>query len=174
MRIPPYKNNNGYTFIEVILVMVIIVIVSALVITRSTDLSTGLISQTDIMKTHLRYAQTLAMSAGGSDVFGIKCDAAPNEYWLFRGTNPDTNILKLTDDASYDIDSDDKLDLAQKNIQTGAFTVFFDHRGIPYSAYTDESNNTPLSPDMTISITPLGGGTSSQIITITELTGFIP
>ena len=168
------KGSKGFTLLEIILVMVIIVIVSAVIITRARDLSTGLISQTDIMKTHLRYAQTLAMSAGGSDVFGIKCDAAPNEYWLFQGIDPESNILKLTDDASYDSNSDDKLELARKNIQTGTFTVFFDGRGIPYSAYTDESNNTPLSPDMTISITPLGGGSSSRTITITELTGFIP
>ena len=153
--------------------MLIIVIVSAIIITRSRDLSTGLISQTEIMKTHLRYAQTLAMSAGGSDVYGIKCSATPNEYWLFRGTNPESDIVQLTDDALYDIDDDDKLDLAEKDIQAGAFTVFFDGRGIPYSAYTDESTNTPLSTDLTITITPAGGG-SSQTITITELTGFIP
>ena len=167
------KETKGFTLIEVILVMVIIVIISALIITRSRDLSTGLISQTEIMKTHLRYAQTLAMSAGGSAVFGIKCSATPNEYWLFQGTDPDSNILKLTDDASYDIDGNDKLDLAAKNIQAGAFTVFFDGRGIPYSAYTDESTNTPLSPDLSISVVPAGGG-SAQTITITELTGFIP
>jgi prepilin-type N-terminal cleavage/methylation domain-containing protein len=168
------KETKGFTLIEVILVMVIIVIISTVIITRSRDLSTGLISQTEIMKTHLRYAQTLAMSAGGSDVFGIKCVAAPNEYWLFRGTNPEGNILKLTDDASYDIDSDDKLDLAQKNIQASAFTVYFDGRGIPYSAYTDAGSNTPLSPDLTISITPAGEASPIQTITLTELTGFIP
>ena len=167
------KGSRGFTLIEVILVMVIIVIISALVITRGRDQSTGLISQTEIMKTHIRYAQTLAMSAGGSDVFGIKCSAAPNEYWLFRGANPDGTILKLTDDLSYDIDADDKLDLAEKNIQASAFTVFFDGKGIPFSAYTNASTNTPLSPDQTITVTPLGGG-ASQTITITELTGFIP
>ena len=168
-----HKASNGFTLVEVILVMVIIVIVSAVIITRSRDLSTGLISQTEIMKTHLRYAQTLAMSAGGSDVFGIRCSNAPNEYWLFRGADPDGDILRLTDDASFDIDGDDKLDLAEKNIQSNAFTVYFDQKGVPYSAYTDASNNTPLSPDMTISISPVGGG-AAQTITVTELTGFIP
>jgi MSHA pilin protein MshC len=167
------KGSRGFTLLEIILVMLIIVIVSTVIITRSRDLSAGLISQTDIMKTHLRYAQTLAMSAGGSDVFGIRCVATPNEYWLFRGPDPNSNILKLTDDASYDIDGDDKLDLSQKNIQTTVFTVIFDRRGIPYTAYTDESNNTPLSPDLNITVTSSGGG-SSQTITITELTGFIP
>lgn len=159
--------------VEVILVMVIIVIVSALIITRSGDLSVGLISQTEIMKTHLRYAQTLAMSAGGSAVFGIKCSSVPNEYWLFSGPDPDGSILELTDDASYDIDNDDKLELAEKNIQSSAFTVYFDAKGIPYSAYSDAASNTPVSPDMTITITPVGGG-AGQSITITELTGFIP
>jgi len=167
------KGSRGFTLLEIILVMLIIVIVSTVIITRSRDLSAGLISQTDIMKTHLRYAQTLAMGAGGSDIFGIRCVAAPNEYWLFRGPDPNSNILKLTDDASYDVDGNDKLDLNQKNIQASAFTVIFDRRGIPYTAYTDESTNTPLSPDLSITVTPSGGG-SSQTITITELTGFIP
>lgn len=173
MRISHIRHTDGFTLVEVTLVMVIIVIVSALIITRTRDLSTGLVSQAEIMKTHLRYAQTLAMSAGGSDIFGIRCSAAPNEYWLFRGANPDGIILKLTDDLSYDIDADDKLDLAEKNIQASAFTVFFDGSGTPFSAYTDESTNTPLSPDRIITITPLGTGTP-QTITITELTGFIP
>ena len=165
------KEDSGFTLVEVVLVMVIIFIISAIIITRSTDLSTGLISQTEIMQTHLRYSQTLAMSSGGSDVFGIKCDA--NKYWLFH-TDPDNNanILKLTDDASY-MDADDKLDLTAKKIQASAFTVFFDARGVPYSAYVDETNNTPLSTDLNITVTPVGGG-STQTITITELTGFIP
>ena len=167
------RKTEGFTLVEVVLVMVIIFIISALVITRTRDLSTGLISQTEIMKTHLRYAQTLAMSAGGSDVFGISCSASPNEYWLFQGNDPNSNILKLTDDASYDTDADDKLDLAEKDIQASAFTVFFDGKGIPFSAYTDEAINTPLSPDLAITITPLGAGTP-QTITITELTGFVP
>ena len=168
------KGSRGFTLIEIILVMVIIVIISAVVISRSRDLSTGLISQTDIMKTHLRYAQTLSMSAGGSDVFGIKCSASPNEYWLFKGIDPNSNVMKLTDDAAYDIDNDDRLDLAPKNIQATTFTVFFDHRGIPYSAYTNETSNTPLSPDLTISVTPTGEVSPVETITITELTGFIP
>ena len=168
------KEDSGFTLIEVILVMVIIVLISAVVITRSRDLSTGLISQTEIMKTHLRYAQSLSMSAGGSDVFGISCSASPNEYWLFKGTDPNSNVMNLTDDAAYDIDNDDRLDLAQKDIQASAFTVFFDHRGIPYSAYTDETSNTPLSPDLTISVTPAGEVSPVETITITELTGFIP
>ncbi len=126
------------------------------------------------MKTHLRYAQSLSMSAGGSDVFGIKCSAT-NEYWLFRGADPNSNILKLTDDASYDIGIvDNKLNLGQKNIQASAFTVFFDHRGIPYSAYTDETSNTPLSPNLIISVTPTGEVSPVETITVTELTGFIP
>jgi prepilin-type N-terminal cleavage/methylation domain-containing protein len=164
------KEDSGFTLIEVILVMVIITLISTVVITRSRDLSTGLISQSDIMKTHLRYAQTLAMSAGGSDIFGVNCDA--NKYWLFKGAAPDSNILKLTDDASY-IDADDKLDLAPKNIQASTFTVFFDNRGIPYSTYTDETSNIPLSPDLTVSVTPTGEASPIQTITITELTGFI-
>lgn len=175
MELRYLKNNHGFTLIEIILVMVIIVIVSAVIISRSTDLSAGLITQAEIMKTHIRYAQTLAMSAGGSDVFGIKCSTATDEYWLFQGIDPETNILLLTDDPSYDADGDDRLDLVRKRIQVNSdFTVYFDERGIPYSAYTDATSNTPLSPDLSIVLTPAGEAAPTQTITITELTGFVP
>lgn len=174
MKVCQPENSDGYTFVEVLIVMVIIAIVSAVIITRSSDLSTGLVSQSEIMKTHIRYAQTLAMSAGGSDVYGIKCSADTDEYWLFQGSNPDGNIIQLTDDPSYDTDGDDKLELASKKIQASAFTVYFDERGIPYSAYTDKSTNTPLTSDLAIVLTPAGEASPTQTITVTELTGFIP
>ena len=47
-------DTSGFTLVEIILVMLIIVIVSALIITRSTDRSTDLISQTDSVAVHFR------------------------------------------------------------------------------------------------------------------------
>jgi prepilin-type N-terminal cleavage/methylation domain-containing protein len=169
-----FKNNNGFSLVEVIVALAIIAIVSTIVISKSGSFSTDLVSQTEILKTHLRHAQILGMSGtDSSDVFGIKCDTF--YYWMFKGTDPDFNPIMLPDDQRYNTGNDGKLDLVEKKIAIGtAFTVFFDERGIPYSAYSDASTNTPLVSDLTINVTPAGEVSPTEPITITQHTGFIP
>jgi len=169
-----FKNKNGFTLIEVILALAIIAIVSTVVISRSGRFSTDLVSQAEILKTHLRHAQALGMTGtDASDIFGIKCDTA--FYWMFKGIDPDLSIIMLPDDQRYNTGNDGKLDLAEKKIAIAtAFTVFFDQRGIPYSAYTDVSTNTPLASDLTINVTPAGEVSPTESIIITQHTGFMP
>ena len=174
MLINRLKAIEGFSFIEVIAVLVIVVIISAVVISKSGSFSTDLVSQTEILKTHLRYAQTLGMSGtDSSDIFGLRCDNG--FYWMFKGNNFDSNIIMLPDDQQYNTGNDGKLDLGKKKIAIAtAFTVYFDQRGIPYSAYTDEITNTPYPSDLTITVTPLGEASPTETITLTQLTGFIP
>ena len=174
MLINRLKAQDGFTLGEVTAVLVIIAIVSAIIISRSGSFSADLPAQTEILKTHLRYAQNLGMSGGTpTDVYGIKCDT--NFYWLFKGTDPDANIVFLLDDPRYDTNDDGKLNLSVKNIDiTTAFTIFFDDHGIPYTAYTDENTNTPLASDFTIIVRPDGEASPTETITITQHTGFIP
>ncbi len=170
------KNKNGFTLFEVITVLAILVIISTVIISQSGSFSTDVGSQTDILRGHLRHAQALGMSGSdSSDVFGIKCDTA--FYWMFKGTDPDVpaNIIMLPDDQQYNTNNDGKLDLAEKKIAIGtAFTVFFDERGIPYSAYTNEATNTPYAADLAINVTPAGEAAPVETITVTQHTGFIP
>ena len=172
--LPRLKAIDGFSFVEVIAVLVIIVVISAIIASRSGSFSTDLVSQTEILKTHLRYAQTMGMSGtDSSDIFGIKCDTG--YYWMFKGNNPDGNIIMLPDDQRYNTGDDGKLNLAEKKIAIGtAFTVFFDQRGIPYSAYTDETTNTPYAGDLLINVTPAGKTVPVESITVTQHTGFIP
>lgn len=165
---------DGFTFVEVIVVLVIIVIISAVIVSRSGSFSNDLVSQTDILKTHLRHAQALGMTGtDSSDVFGIKCDAA--FYWMFKGNDPDLNILMLPDDPQYNSNNDGKLNLSRKKIAIAdAFTVFFDQRGIPYSSYTDQTNSTPYTEDLLIAVTPAGEAAPVETITVTMHTGFVP
>ena len=168
------KNNDGFSFVEVIAVLAILVVISAVIISRSGSFSTDLVSQTEILKTHLRHAQTLGMSGTeASDIFGMKCDTA--FYWMFKGIDPDSNIVMLPDDQRYNTNDDGKLDLRRKKIDINSqFTIFFGHRGIPYSAYTSETSNTPLASDFSITVTPDGEASPTKIVTITQHTGFIP
>jgi len=169
-----HRNTHGFSFAEVIVVLAVIVILTSLIIGRSDDLTSHLIMQTEVLKNQLRHAQTIAMGGTDStDIFGVKCDA--NFYWLFKGTNPDSNITKLFDDQQYDTNSNNKLSLSAKQIAIASpFTIFFDNRGIPYSAYTDETSNTPLANDLVITVRPDGAATPTKSITITQHTGFIP
>ena len=108
-----------------------------------------------------------------NDIYGIKCDS--NFYWMFKGNNPDANITRLYDDEQYDTGDNDKLSLNAKKIAIASpFTVFFDHRGIPYSAYSDETSNSPLAGDLTITVRPAGASSPTKSFTITQHTGFIP
>jgi len=174
MLINRLKAIEGFSFVEVIAVLVIIVIISAVVITKSGSFSTDLVSQTEILKTHLRYAQTMGMSGTDSnDIFGLNCTGG--FYWMFKGTNPANNIIMLPDDQQYNTGNDGKLNLSKKKIAIATdFIVYFDQRGIPYSAYTDETTNTPYPSDLTISVTPLGEASPTESIILTQLTGFIP
>ena len=90
---------------------------------------------------------------------------------MFKGNDPDLNIIMLPDHQRYNTNNDGKLDLAEKKIAIGtAFTVFFDERGIPYSSYPD----TPYAADLTINVTPAGEAAPVETITVTQHTGFIP
>ena len=167
------KNTDGFSLVEVIAVLVIVVIVSTLIISQSGSFSADLISQTDILRTHLRHAQALGMTGSDANgIFGIKCDTS--YYWMFKGNDPDLNIIRLPDDPRY-IDNNNKLDLTEKKIAVGtAFTVFFDERGIPYSSYTSEAANTPYADDLLIQVTPAGEASPVETITVTQHTGVIP
>ncbi len=168
------KPIHGFSLVEVIAVLAILVIISTIIISRSGSFKTDLPAQTEILKTHLRYAQNLGMSGNSpADIYGIKCDA--NFYWMFKGIDPDANLVFLLDDRRYDTNSDGKLDLSEKNIDiTTAFTIFFDDHGIPYTAYTDENTNTPLASDFSIIVRPDGLAGPTETITVTQHTGFIP
>jgi len=163
------KAIEGFSFVEVIAVLVILVVISAVVISKSGSFSTDLVSQTEILKTHLRYAQTLGMSGtDSSDVFGINCTGG--FYWMFKGTDL-INAIMLPDDQQYNTGNDGKLNLGKKKIAIATdFTVYFDHRGIPY----DGTTNTPYASNLTILVTPLGEASPTESITLSQHTGFIP
>lgn len=169
-----HRNTYGFSFAEVIVVLALIAIVSILIFSRTDDRTSHLTMHTDVLKNHLRHAQTMAMAGTDTaDIFGIKCDT--NFYWMFKGNDPDANITRLFDDEQYDTNNNNTLSLSAKEIAiANPFTIFFDNRGIPYSAYTNAASNTPLASDLDITVKPYGAATPTKSITITQHTGFIP
>ena len=149
-------NERGFTILEVIVVLILISIVSVVIISRTTNIQQiDLGAQVDKVQAHIRYANTMAMKRSDT-IWGIKCDG--DDYWLFKTNDPDTasNQVRFLGEDS------DKVPMPDMN----AFTLFFDKYGIPYTAYTDESTNTPVSTPLSIQI-------DSQTFNITPETGFI-
>jgi prepilin-type N-terminal cleavage/methylation domain-containing protein len=175
------QNEKGFTFLEILTVLIIMGIMAAIAIGRTVNYDAEVYAGADTLKSHLRYAQTSAMNSnpdadGTAPIWGIK--GSVGSYWLFKGTNPDSidNIYRLAEEDSF-VGADKKIDLAAKKIKlsfTGNFTIFFDDRGIPYTSYTSATDNTPLTANMRINVKPLSADTPSIPVDITPFTGYVP
>lgn len=173
------SNHRGFTFIEVIAVLIIIAVIAGVAVSRSVDYSAEVYAGADALKAHLRYAQTMAMNSNPSSgvaIWGIS--STGSSYWLFQGTDPaaTATYIRLPEDETF-LNSDRTINLTKKKIKisfSSGATIYFDNRGIPYSAYTSTTVNTPLAGALTINVQPLSAATPSVVITITPQTGYIP
>ncbi len=159
---------RGFTLIEIIAVLIVLGVLTAIVINRVTSTSiTSRVAQESVIKNHIRYAQATAMKQG--TMRGIKCDGT--DYWLFITNAPDTAINQRPLPG----ESSAKIGLANKSVTMNAFTVFFDANGRPYTAYTNTVTNTPVSAANPLSITVDSVPASSAVtFGITPETGFMP
>ena len=157
------KNHKGFTFIELIMVLVVSTVIAVIAINRLMSSGTELVAQTDVIKAHLRYAQARAM---GSDViWGINCDG--NFYWIFDDGDINNKKVLLGEDSI-------TVDLADKGISSmEAFTLSFDDMGVPHTDATAADGNELTTGHSYSQITVSSGG-NNRTITITPNTGFIP
>jgi prepilin-type N-terminal cleavage/methylation domain-containing protein len=173
-----FKKEKGFTLLEIMTVLVVMGILAAIAVSRATNFTTEVYAGVDTLKTSLRYAQTAAMNYNSTSsvvpvIWGINYDSGANQYWLFWGTNPNNNISLLPEGTQYATVAR-KIDLNAKKIKfTANFTIYFDNRGIPYTAYTDATTNTPLANNLVINVQPLNAITPNIAVTITPLTGYI-
>jgi MSHA pilin protein MshC len=63
-----FKNNNGFTMLEVIAVLIILGIITAFVVSRGINNRAELSSENEITKAHLRYAQCMALA---NDIYSL-------------------------------------------------------------------------------------------------------
>ena len=164
------RNQQGFTLVEITAVLVLMAIISAYVIGRSVNTAQiDLAAQTDRIRNQIRYAQAAAMKQYDETlkVWGVKCTASPNQYWLFEGQNPD-DVSKQT---NFPGEQDLKISLADRGVDSMTdFTLFFDRFGRPFTAYTDETTNVALGPGpLAINISANGQTRTIQVIPETGL-----
>lgn len=141
---PPHFCDKGFTLIEVIAILLLMGILSAIAVTRSSNFGadTDVRAATEVVKNHLRYAQTKAMNSNVS--WGLN----------FSGS---TYTLRDANNVSASLPGDLPQGMA---FASTVNPLMFENRwGSP--------GNT------TITVTVSKGG-SSQTITVTKNTGFIP
>jgi prepilin-type N-terminal cleavage/methylation domain-containing protein len=169
------RYQNGFTLVEITVVLVLMAIISAYVIGRSINTEQiDLAAQNDKIRVQIRYAQAMAMKRSDR-IWGIKCDTTPDQYWLFSVQIPVTanDEDQAINQITFPGERNKKISLADLGIDdmTG-FTLFFDRIGKPYTAYTnkDDPNNAPLNSDLDITVS---AGGRTRTITVIPETGLV-
>lgn len=144
-----FGGQGGFTLFEIIMVLLLLGVVTYFAATRlfSDDAPTQA-AEMELLKNHLRYAQSRAMNSESS--WGIKFGSS-TRYWLFKGTDENT-VIRLPGVES--ADGAMQLDTIQVTPPAGN-KIAFDSFGSPGAATTVLS-------------------TTAGSITVTKTTGFIP
>jgi MSHA pilin protein MshC len=154
------QNSRGFTLVEIAAVVVLIGIISAVVFARSISMDRmNIVREVDKIRNHIRYTQSMAMKR--NEVWQISCDG--KQYWLADSTSTAVTLPGETATT---------IALADLGVGMSAFTIYFDPLGIPYHSYTDEDNNTPVTPGNPRTIV-ISAGSESRTLTVTPQTGFI-
>jgi len=138
-------SQRGFTFLEVIAIIVVIGVLAAIAASRINSTDTYAISsELDKVQSHLRYAQGRAIRSNSS--WGIRFNSS-NTYWLFQ-TNAATKKVIAGEDQN-------DITLSKLTITSAPQTITFDGFG------------SPGATDITVA-------TSGGNITVAANTGFIP
>ena len=155
--------NQGFTMIEIVIVLVVLFIVSAVVVSRFTTTGVNeLMAETDALKSSLRYAQIQSLNDDTiTSGWGIHF---PNNtsYILYKNGAPAGVMIPVKDPDPVKDPPPKNTHSLQGNVRITSgvgTTVTFDRWGSPGTG--------------SISIT-LQRGTENSTITITRNTGFIP
>jgi MSHA pilin protein MshC len=152
-------DNSGFTLLELLAVIVVLSIISAVAVSRFYFSDSNLEAQTEAIKVYLRYARARSMNT--ESVWGLRCNGT--DLWLYLDGDITSKILLPGEDG---VD----VNLAEKGISMDAFTVSFNSRGKPC---TDEAGQTEQAVDRILTVNS-ASGSDSRNITITQNTGFIP
>ena len=158
MMLQRLRNHSGFSFFEVIIVIVLIGVFAVIAIIRHKHSDPTLMAQVQVLTAHIRYAQMRSMN--NDTIWGIKYSVADEKsYWLYQRPDSNTKIV-LPGEIQ------DHVPLAPLgiDISQGSFTLEFDSWGSPSSS---------LAGSGTLLLTLTKSDESEQLI-VTQNTGFIP
>ena len=136
---------GGFTLIEVLAVLLIMAVVMTVILTRTPPVDRDAFAEAAILRSHLRFAQSLAMSHT-TERWSVSF--TPRSYTLFENGLP--SAVRLPNEGSSTHNLPDGV-----AVTAGIGEVRFDEWGSP-------------GPDtLTISV-------NTETVTVTGLTGFIP
>jgi prepilin-type N-terminal cleavage/methylation domain-containing protein len=158
------KNNSGFTIIEVVAVLIVMGIITAFAVGRVADNKPELIAQKEVLKVHLRYAQSRAMNSTLN--YGIRSDSTDGgTYWLFSYNG--TTAVRV----NFPGEQLDHINLSALGLSMDVdIVVCFNSKGTPYTAFNTNSPTHLQAGDRTLT---LSSSSDNESITITQNTGFI-
>lgn len=160
-------NNNGFTIIELVVVLILLSIFTPIVISRFGSNDVKLITNTDILKSHLRYAQIKAMND--------TLQPSSNPRWEIYIPDATSYALYRRDDSDVrtGINLPDETPLSPTHALSSGITLTSASDTIAFNDWGSPVDNsgTPLAADTIIT---LSDGAQTRSVTITKITGFIP
>jgi len=154
-------DRAGFTTLEILIVLIVIGIVSAVVISRSNIGQPELLARTEAIKAHIRYAQSRSMNSNRP--WGIHVNATGQSYALFVDGNIANRRILPGEDGDW-VD----LDAHGLSLAPGDTAISFDDRGRPLAS----DGTTLRANDLDLTVSAAAGDTTA--IRITRNTGFVP
>ena len=156
------RQSNGFTMIEIVVVLVVLFILSAVIISRYTTAdSNELMAETDGLKANLRFAQIKAMSD--------TLQPNSNSRWEFEITNATSYALyrRGDDGVRVSVNLPGEVPLSPTHGLPAGVTLT---SGVGLVIIFDDWGS-PGSSNISIALTQ---GTQTSTVSITRNTGFIP
>lgn len=168
------RSERGFTFVEVIVILIIMGIIAVVAATRMMSTDNSLVTVTDTLTSQLRLAQARAMDSsmeqGTQGSWGIRFISS-TQYHLFHcatavGCDPAQNANREVFPGADAL----IMDISGEGVQVtnGALVIAFNRFGTPYS---DGTLTTLQSNPLTLTLRDRDGRT--RTITITPQTGMI-
>ena len=151
------QKHAGFTLIELVAMLLVMSIIAGVVVSRWTLSDTEQIGQVAVIKSHLRHAQSKAMSSSSN--WYIHFETSPARYTLYK---KEGSVLK-----HFPGETADNMALESGISPSGTY-VLFDYLGRPYL------NDTGAPGTQLAGATTIINSSTGKNIEIKPETGFIP
>ncbi len=151
------KNGRGFTMLEVLIVLIVLGVIIAVTVNRVSTSGNELITETDLLKSNLRFAQLKALTNNNDD----------DTRWRINFSGTSYTLVKLLKDGSTDASAN--TNFPSDNSPTHQLTA-----GVTVTSPTSVTYNFRGEPGTTDITVQLKQGNNSAGFTITRTTGFIP